>query len=162
MTSGTDPDIEKLRKTSRVLDSEFQVPGTNVTFGVDPIIGLVPVLGDYLGLALSLYVVLGAWRAGLPPRALARMLLNVGVEAVVGSVPVIGDAFDFVWKANERNVAVAETYVESPREAGRRDARFLAGAIGFAVAAVVLLAAVVVVLLALALYGLLRYIGSPV
>jgi hypothetical protein len=74
--------------------------------GLDPIVGLVPVLGDGTGLALSLYVVLEAWLAGVRRRTLARMLANVAVDAGVGAVPLVGDLFDAVWTANERNVAL--------------------------------------------------------
>lgn len=156
-----DHDLRELRRASHLLDSKFRVPGTNNTFGVDPLVGLVPVVGDYVGLALSLYVVVGAWRTGLPPRAVTRMLVNVGVEAVVGSVPVLGDAFDFVWKANERNVALAERYLEAPGEARRSDARFLVGAAASILVLVVVLVSLFAVALAALLYGLARYVDLP-
>lgn len=156
------PELRHLRRVSHLLDSSIRVPGTDRRVGIDPLIGLVPVVGDYVGLALSLYVVVRASGYGLPRKTLVRMLFNVGLEAVVGSVPLLGDLFDFVWKANERNVALLERHVESPREAERSDTRFLLGvALSVVVAALVL-----VVLLALAvaavIYGLTRLLGSPV
>jgi hypothetical protein len=93
-----------LERLARLLDSEFRVPGTRFRFGVDGLIGLAPGVGDAIGLALSSYIVMEAWRMGEPPQILVRMIANIVVDSAVGAVPIAGDLFDFVWKANRRNV----------------------------------------------------------
>lgn len=96
--------LDRLDRLSRVLDIAFVIPGTNVRFGVDAILGVVPVVGDWAGVVLSSWVIIEAARLGVPGGLLARMALNVAIEGVVGSVPVAGDIFDVFWRANRRNV----------------------------------------------------------
>ena len=99
--------LRRLRKLAWLLDRSVGV-GPNARFGLDPVIGLMPVIGDWVGAGLSLYVVYEALRLGIAWPVLGRMLVNVGVEAVVGAVPVLGDVFDFVWQANSRNLRLVE------------------------------------------------------
>jgi hypothetical protein len=113
-----------LRELSRLFDSSIPVPGTDYRIGLDPILGLLPVVGDVPGATVSAYIVAEAAGMGVPRATLARMLFNLVVDAVVGSVPVAGDLFDAVWKANQRNVALLEARVDDPT-AGRADRRFL-------------------------------------
>jgi len=104
----------RLVTLARALDSAVRIPGTNVRFGLDAVIGLVPGVGDLAGGAIAAYIVLAAAREGAPPSLLARMLLNVAIDTAVGSVPVLGDAFDVAWRANARNVALLERHVAAP------------------------------------------------
>ena len=104
----------RLVTLARTLDSAVRIPGTNVRFGLDAVIGLVPGVGDLAGGAIAAYIVLAAAREGAPPSLLARMLLNVAIDTAVGSVPVLGDAFDVAWRANARNVAQLERHVAAP------------------------------------------------
>jgi hypothetical protein len=94
----------RLDALARVLDDWVRVPGTGIRFGVDSVLGLIPVVGDAATGALSAYLVVRAWEIGLPTGVIARMLGNVGVDLLVGSVPVAGDLFDVGFKANRRNV----------------------------------------------------------
>lgn len=96
--------IARLRGLAWLLDTSIRVPHTNFKIGLDPIIGLIPGIGDVLGAILSALIVREAWRLGVPKRMAARMLFNVLVELVVGTVPLIGDLFDAAWKANVRNL----------------------------------------------------------
>jgi hypothetical protein len=100
------------------MDESIRVPGTKFRFGLDPLLGLVPVGGDTVSLALSLYIVAEAWRAGVPKLTLARMLTNVAFDALFGAVPVVGDAIDAVWKANERNRRLLQRSLEAKARAG--------------------------------------------
>ena len=104
--------LARLDRYATLMDARFRVPGTRIRFGLDPIIGLLPGIGDVLGLALSLYVVVEALRLGVSKRVLFKMLRNVGLEALVGVVPVLGDVFDIGFKANLRNAALLKGYIE--------------------------------------------------
>ena len=108
--------VDRLDRLSRLLDIAFVIPGTQVRFGVDAVLGLIPVVGDWAGVALSSLIVIEAARIGVPGLVLARMIGNVVIEGVVGSVPVAGDAFDVFWRANRRNVTLLREHLE---KAGR-------------------------------------------
>jgi hypothetical protein len=86
------------------MDSLFRIPGLNWRFGLDPILGLVPGVGDLVSTVLSVYILLAAVQYGVPKITLLRMGLNIGIDLLIGAIPFVGDFFDFVWKANERNV----------------------------------------------------------
>ena len=96
--------LERLDRFARVTDSCFRIPFTGIRFGVSPLIGLLPVVGDFAGLLLSLYVIAEAQRMRAPRLLRLRMVWNAIVEAVVGIVPLLGDAFDVWFKANTRNL----------------------------------------------------------
>lgn len=110
-------DLDRLRAVSDVLDNAIRVPGTEYRIGLDPILGLVPVVGDAPGAAASAYIVAVATTLGVPRATLARMVLNLLVDALVGSIPVVGDVFDAVWKANARNVKLVEARLDAPESA---------------------------------------------
>ena len=95
--------LRRLEALGSLLDSRFRLPG-GFRFGLDPLIGLVPGVGDGISAILSLYIVLEAYRLGASRGALARMLLNVGLDLGVGIIPIIGDVADFAFKSNRRNL----------------------------------------------------------
>jgi hypothetical protein len=95
--------LRRLEALGSLLDSRFRLPG-GFRFGLDPLIGLVPGVGDGISAILSLYIVLEAYRLGASRGALARMLLNVGLDLGVGIIPIIGDIADFAFKSNRRNL----------------------------------------------------------
>ena len=107
------------------LDDGLVVPGTNFRVGFDAILGLVPGVGDFVTTASSLSLIWLAQQRGVPKAVLARMLFNLGIDALIGAVPVLGDAFDLVFKANRRNLALLERYERSPKESAVHDAFFL-------------------------------------
>ena len=109
--------LGRARSLARLLDKSFRIPGTSFKFGLDPILGLLPVGGDVLAALASGYIVLVGWRLGAPREILTRMTLNVVLDLVAGSVPVIGDAFDAFWKANTRNVRLLEEWLEETPQA---------------------------------------------
>lgn len=118
----------RLRRLAHLLDNAIPLPG-GYRVGFDGAIGLIPGIGDLAGAALSSYVIAEAHRIGVPTVVLLRMLLNVLVETAVGAVPVAGDLFDFVWKANLRNVVLLEGHLGKPREVRRQSRWILAGVI---------------------------------
>jgi hypothetical protein len=108
------------------LDDAFRIPGTRLRFGLDPLIGLIPGLGDILGGLLSSYIVLEAVRAKAPRALLLRMLLNIGVDTVLAAVPIAGDLFDAGWKANTRNLSLLRQHIEQPDHARVASRAFVA------------------------------------
>src|SRR5918999_2546085 len=98
----------RLARLAWLLDNSIPLPGTRFRIGIDAIIGLVPGLGDLLGVLLSSYIVREAARLGAPPSVLTRMAFNVAPEGLVGLVPVVGDVFDAAWKANQRNLVLLD------------------------------------------------------
>ncbi len=108
---------ENLDMLSKVLDTWFRVPGTQIRFGLDGIIGFVPGVGDFLAGGASCIIVLAAFFRGVPLVTVARMVANLGVEVVVGIVPFVGNLFDIGWRANRRNYALLERSLST----GRRD-----------------------------------------
>ena len=135
---------QQVRDLARVLDSQFRVPGTDRTFGVDAVIGLIPGVGDVAGLAMSAGVIVRAVGLGARGATVGRMVLNAALDGVVGTIPVIGTLFDFVFKANTRNVALLEQHVLDPgatRAASRKAIRRTV--IGVVVAFLVVIAVVI-------------------
>ena len=127
---------EWARRLSVLLDSAFRVPGTQLQFGLDPILGmLLPELGDALTAVLSLSLLLVAYRQRVPKLVLARMLMNIAFDALFGAIPVVGDAFDFAFKANEKNLALIERHHGDPsRPAGWSDRLVVFGSVAVALA----------------------------
>jgi hypothetical protein len=136
--------ISGIRQLARLLDAAVRVPGTNVRFGLDAILGLIPGAGDVLGGVLSSYIVLRAANLGAPRSVLVRMVMNVAIDSIVGAVPILGDLFDVGWKSNTRNAALLEQYAARP-EATRTVSRLtVAGAVAAVLVIVVLMIAVVI------------------
>lgn len=108
------PRLQRIRFLSNLLDQCFTLPG-GMRIGIDPIIGLLPGIGDLVATALSLYLVYEAARLGIRKRILLRMLVNVSLEMLAGTFPVIGDIFDAVWKANMRNLRLVELHYSPSR-----------------------------------------------
>jgi len=105
----------RLEAIGNLLDMAFIVPGTNVRYGLDGLIGLIPVVGDIITTAIALWVVREARALGAPRHLVARMLANVAIDGAVGVVPVIGDAFDVAFKANVRNIRMLRKWMNKQR-----------------------------------------------
>ena len=104
--------LARLDAIAKLLDVAFIVPGTNFRYGIDGLIGLIPVVGDIITTAIALWVVREARALGAPWHITARMLANVAVDGVVGLVPVAGDAFDVMFRANVRNVRMLKRWLD--------------------------------------------------
>jgi uncharacterized protein DUF4112 len=107
------------------LDAGIRIPGTNLRFGLDPILGLIPGAGDAAGAVLSGWILVEAVRLGASRATFLRIAGNVVLDAGLGAVPMIGDIFDFAWKANLRNVALLERHLAAPDRAERADRSFV-------------------------------------
>jgi len=104
----------RLARLAWLLDSSIPVPGTRFSIGLDALIGLVPVVGDLVGVLLSCYILGEAARLGASRGVLARMALNIALEGVIGVVPLAGDLFDAAWKANQRNLRLLNEWLDRP------------------------------------------------
>jgi len=138
LTQGQQARLVALRRLAELLDSAFVVPGTTYRIGLDPIVGLVPWIGD---LVSPLFTVALLWQARdvrIPKIVLGRMLFNAAVDAIIGVIPFAGDLFDFGWKANQLNMALLERHAYEEHPASLGDWAFVLAMI----AIVILLAAV--------------------
>ena len=151
------PRYRRIRVLSVLMDQSITLP-SGFRIGLDPLLGLVPGIGDGLGALISCYLVYEAARLGLPKRVLAQMLANVAFDSLSGSVPVLGDVVDAVWKANMRNLRLVDRHYHPAmpeRPAGRLALWFaFAGGIFLAGIAALMFMLVKLVLLLLAAVSL--------
>jgi hypothetical protein len=97
-----------------LLDEWIRIPGTNIRFGLDALVGLVPGVGDVVTGTGSIALLLYALRERVPTPALARMVANIGVDVLGGAIPVVGDAFDVAWRSNRKNLDIIKRYKDDP------------------------------------------------
>ena len=143
LTPGQEQRLELLRRVARMLDSALPVPGTSFRFGLDPILGLIPGLGDLVSPLFTLGMLFQARDLGVPRVVQLRMVFNVAIDVLTGFVPLIGDLFDFAWKANNRNLALLERHAYEEHKPSAGDWAFVA----VCVALLVVIAAVPFLLL---------------
>src|SRR5262245_19538520 len=117
--------LEKLRTVTRLMDQAWGIPGTKWRFGLEPLFGLVPGLGDIAGGLIGAYGLRVAWQLRAPAVIQLHMLTNIALDALVGTIPIIGDIFDFVYKAQTRNLQMLDDWLQTPHEAQRRSRRGL-------------------------------------
>ena len=139
--------VRRLRRLSYLLDNAIRIPGTPFRIGLDPLIDLLPVAGDFLGSALSIYIVVEAARLGIPRSALVQMVSNILFDTVIGVVPVLGALADATWKANTKNLVLLEEHLDVPPEE-RQQANwlFIALLLGGLLLVVVVVAAISVII----------------
>jgi hypothetical protein len=149
--SDLDYRLQRLRAVQQWLDNAFRLPGTRLRVGWDPIIGLIPWVGDLLTAVMACAIIVEAHRARVPRLVQLRMLANVGFDLLLGSIPVAGDVADVFWKSNSRNMALLDRHVLAPGTLTFADCLFLACLI-----ATIVVAAAIPILL---LYGVARLAG---
>jgi|SRR5690242_7472906 len=104
--------LERIDKLAQLFDTAFILPGTNVRFGIEAVMRLIPVLGDAAASALSCYLLYEAHRLEVPKHVFARLVANVAIEGAAGTIPLVGDLFDVGFRANRRNVKILKDYFE--------------------------------------------------
>jgi hypothetical protein len=112
------PELKWLDTTTKLLDNQFRIPGTEVRFGFDFIIGLIPGVGDVVSLGISGVLVSVMARKGASGMVIVKMLWNILLDAVIGSIPVIGDLFDLSYRANRRNLALLKEHYQEGEHQG--------------------------------------------
>ena len=110
--------LRQVEALARLMDNRFRVPGTQIRFGLDPILGLVPGVGDLAGFLVSALLLATIARNGASGFVLARMTLNILLDAFIGSIPLLGDVFDFAYKSNQRNIRLLREHYEEGRHRG--------------------------------------------
>ncbi|WP_400190601.1 DUF4112 domain-containing protein [Hymenobacter sp. B81] len=128
--AATDPRLQWVNQVARLMDSQFRLPGTQFRFGLDPLLGLVPVLGELGTFAVSSALILTMARHGASRKVIILMVLNVLLDTVVGSIPIIGNLFDFAYKSNERNVRLLQRHYQEGRHQGRGTGLIVVLAVG--------------------------------
>src|SRR5687768_2623838 len=138
LTPAEEQRLGGLRRIAELLDDAFLVPGTSYRVGLDPVIGLIPIIGDLISPLFTIGVLLQARAFGVPKVVQARMLINVAIDTLVGAVPVVGDLFDFAWKANDMNLALLELHAREERRGSTADYVFVSLMIALVVVLAVL------------------------
>ena len=143
-----------IERVTDLMDRAIRIPGTQIRFGLDPIIGFIfPEGGDVIGAVVSVWMILASVRYGLPKGVIARMVFNVAVDYLIGSVPLIGDLFDFAWKSNSRNLDLLKQH-------GRGPGRSFWSDWGWAIILLSLFAGMVVAIVVASIYLINQFLGS--
>ena len=121
MPAGKDPASvrKRIEAMEQLLERSFTVPGTNYPIGLDSVVGLVPVIGDFVTAAMGAYIVWEANNLGLPKWKLWRMAGNIAVDSAIGAVPLVGDAFDLAFRSNSRNLRIVRKHLDKHHPASR-------------------------------------------
>jgi hypothetical protein len=155
LTPGQEQRLDFIRRMSRMLDSALVLPGTSFRFGLDPLLGLFPVLGDLVSPLFTIGVLWQARDLGIPRVVQLRMIFNVAIDTLVGMVPVAGDLFDFAWKANDKNLVLLERHAYEEHRAAAGDWLFVA----LMIAVLLVIAALPFLLLGAILNGIAALFG---
>ena len=134
----------RIRRVTNILDELVPIPGTRHRFGVDPIIGLIPVVGDVAGALVGLWVIGEATRFGVPRIVVARMSVNLLVDLAVGIIPFVGDIFDFVSRSNSKNLELFKTHALDPDASTAGHQAFFVGVVLIVIGAIWLVTAITV------------------
>ena len=119
--TGTDPISvrKRIEAMEQLLERSMVIPGTNIPIGLDSIVGLVPVIGDFVTAAMGAYIVWEARNLGIPKWKLWRMAGNIAVDSAIGAVPLVGDAFDLAFRSNSRNLRIVRKHLDKHHPASR-------------------------------------------
>ncbi len=105
--------FQNLKRISELLDTKYSGP-FGIKFGLDPILGLIPGIGDFVTTVLSFYIIFQAYMIGVGYSVLIRMCVNVLLENLIDMIPFFGNIFDFIWKSNTKNLELLNKYIQSP------------------------------------------------
>ena len=119
----------RIGRVTHALDELIAVPGTPVRVGLDPIIGLIPVVGDAVAGVVGAWIVAEAARFGIPRIVVGRMVVNLVVDLAIGAIPLLGDLFDVAFRANSRNLALFRRHALEPDASTRGDQAFFVGVV---------------------------------
>lgn len=104
------PSLENFERMANLLDSKFEIPGTGIRFGLDPLFSLIPLIGDLATLVISTVMINTLYQHGASRKVVIRMMLNAGLDTLIGAIPLVGTVFDIFYRANTRNVKLMREY----------------------------------------------------
>ena len=111
------PALQSFERIAKLLDSKFEIPGTGIRFGLDPLLSLMPVLGDLITLIISSMLIYTMHNHGASRKVVVKMMLNAGLDTIIGAIPLVGTVFDVFYRSNERNVKLLkEHYLEGKHQ----------------------------------------------
>lgn len=116
--SDADERLRWVARVAKLMDSQFKLPGTGFRFGLDPLLGLIPIVGDLSSTAVSVALLLTMFRHGASGAVVVRMAFNIFLDTIVGAIPLVGNVFDFAYKSNERNVALLRRHYAEGKHTG--------------------------------------------
>jgi hypothetical protein len=117
----------RISRVTQLLDELIGVPGTPIKVGLDPVIGLIPVVGDAVAAGVGAWVIAEAARFGIPRVVLGRMVLNLLVDLGIGAIPILGDIYDALFRSNSRNLELFRRHALDPDASTRGERAFFAG-----------------------------------
>jgi hypothetical protein len=117
--ANADTRLRWVNHVAHLMDSQFRLPGTKFRFGLDPILGFIPVIGDLGSFAVSAALIFTMARHGASRKVIILMVLNALLDTIIGSIPLIGNLFDFAYKSNERNVRLLQRHYAEGRYQGK-------------------------------------------
>ncbi len=112
-------DLAWVERVAWLMDDKFRIKNTRFRFGLDPLINLIPFLGDILGFSVSFLLVFVMWRHGASRKLVMLMLINVIIDLTIGAIPIIGNIFDFFFKANQKNILLLHAYYYEGKHHGK-------------------------------------------
>lgn len=112
------PSLQSFERISKLMDSKFEIPGTGIRFGFDPLFSLMPVLGDLITLVISSVMIYTMHNHGASRKVVIKMMLNAGLDTLIGAIPLVGTVFDVFYRANERNVKLLKEYYYEGKHQG--------------------------------------------
>jgi hypothetical protein len=110
--------IKWVEYVSYLMDEKFRLPGTNFRFGLDPLLNLIPLVGDLSGFAVSAVLVVTMAKHGASRKVIILMVINIILDTTIGAIPVIGQIFDFAYKSNSKNIKLLKEHYQEGRHAG--------------------------------------------
>ena len=111
------PDLQSFERIAKLLDSKFEIPGTGIRFGLDPLLSLMPVLGDLITLVISSMLIYTMHNHGASRKVVMKMMINAGLDTVIGAIPLVGTVFDVFYRSNDRNIKLLkEHYFEGKHQ----------------------------------------------
>ncbi len=119
------PPLVRARRVAWLMDDSIPLPGTRFRFGLDPLLGLGPGVGDVISWVVSLHLLWAGWKLRAGPSTLIRMAGHVLLDTVLGALPAVGDLFDFVYKANDKNLQILEVLFTDPESIRRSSVGWL-------------------------------------
>lgn len=139
-------DLRDIARVVKLMDSSFRIPFTNRTFGLEPIIGLVPVVGDAIGFIITSWIMITLLRNNASGKVIAKMFINIFIDLALAFMPVLGNIIDFFFKTNQRNLVLAVEHYQYGKNQGSAMSVLLPVMIGLSIIFFTMMTGMIVIL----------------